>query len=256
MPKIVISGRGGCGKSTLVTLLAQRLGEEGKVLVVDADESNLGLSAMFGVEPPEKTLMDYLGGKPVVGKKLRAMIKSDGNEKVELFAEKMNLDSLPMECVRRKGPIVLLRIGKIEHSMEGCACPMGAVARNFLNYLTIEERQWVLVDTEAGIEHFGRGVIEGVDAILMVVDPSYEAILLAEKAARLSQEVKKDFGVVLNKVDEKTEPILKEKLAEKGVVIKGVLPYSADIAQANLLGGALKLGTVREELDRIVSGIK
>ena len=62
MPKILISGRGGSGKSTLVTLLAQRLKEQGKeVLVVDSDESNLGLGAMLGIEPPEKTLMDHSG---------------------------------------------------------------------------------------------------------------------------------------------------------------------------------------------------
>ncbi|WP_337971792.1 zeta toxin family protein [Methanobacterium petrolearium] len=43
MPKIIISGRGGSGKSTLVTLLAQQLKKHGKVLIVDSDESNLGL---------------------------------------------------------------------------------------------------------------------------------------------------------------------------------------------------------------------
>jgi CO dehydrogenase maturation factor len=51
MPKLLVCGRGGSGKSTLVALLAQCLGEEGKVLVVDADESNLGLGTMLRLQP-------------------------------------------------------------------------------------------------------------------------------------------------------------------------------------------------------------
>ncbi|MGQ9825867.1 MAG: ATP-binding protein [Desulfotomaculales bacterium] len=255
MPKILVSGRGGSGKSTLVVLLARRLGERGRVLVVDADESNLGLGAMLGLEPPAKTLMDYLGGKPAVREKLMAAIRNQGNESAPLFAEKFTLDNLPPECVCREGSVAWVRIGKIEHSMEGCACPMGAVARSFLNHLVLGDGQWVLVDTEAGVEHFGRGVLEGVDAVLMVVDPSHEAVILAKKAVGLTREAKKGLGVVLNKVDEKTEPALREMLAARGIEVTGVLPYSPDIARANLLGNPLEAGVVPEEVDKLVNGI-
>ncbi|QSZ27535.1 nitrogenase reductase [Aceticella autotrophica] len=278
MPKLIISGRGGCGKSTLITLLAQRLGEEGKVLVIDTDESNLGLNAMFGIEPPSETLLDYLGGKPTVSKKLISMLKTLApsnddeafmpskelrvriqnveNEKISFFKERMELDELPEKCISRKGSVALLRSGKIEHSMEGCACSMNAVALDFLNHLVLKDREWVLVDTEAGIEHFGRGLIGGADAVIMVVDPSYEAVLLAEKAAKLAHEVNKDFGVVLNKVDDKTEPALKEMLMKKGIKIKGVIPYSTQIAHSNMLGGSLETKTVEQELNNIKNSIQ
>ncbi|MEN4018264.1 MAG: nitrogenase reductase [Methanobacterium sp.] len=255
MPKLIISGRGGSGKSTLVTLLAHRLGEKGKVLVIDEDESNLGLGMMLGIEPPEKTLMDYLGGKPVVMEKLMAMIKDEGSEQVEFFTQKTDLNSLSPEFVRWNGSVALMQIGKIEHTMEGCACPMGAVARDFLNHLTVEEDQWVLVDTEAGVEHFGRGIVEGADIVVMIVDPSNDAVLLTEKAAKLTGEAGKDFGVILNKIDEKTKPILKEMLTAKGIAIKGILPYSPVIAQINLQGESLEAYTIWEELDELIMGI-
>lgn len=243
IPKLLVGGRGGSGKSALVTLLARRLGQEGTVLVVDADESNLGLAAMLGVEPPGKTLLDYLGGKQAVGEKPMAMLRSGG--RVELFPERVALDSLPPDCVRWDGTLAFVQVGKIEHAMEGCACPMGAVARAFLSRLAVGEEQWVLVDTEAGVEHFGRGVLEGVDAVLMVVDPCRDAVILAEKGARLAREARKQFGIVLNKVDGETEGVLREKLGANAPAV----------ARASVLGEPLEAGAVREELDRLVCGI-
>lgn len=214
MPKLLISGRGGSGKSTLITLMAQKLKKlSKKVLVVDSDESNLGLGGMLGIEPAEKTFMDYLGGKPVVMEKLMVMIKEDREEQVKLFSKNVTLEDMSSEFVHWNENMALMQIGKIQHTMEGCACPMGAVTRDFINHLLVDKKQWILVDTKAGVEHFGRGIVEGVDAVLMVVDPSTDAVLLTEKAAKLTAESGKDFGIVLNEVDEKTELVLKEMLA-------------------------------------------
>ncbi len=256
MPKVMICGRGGSGKSTLVALLAKELGEKEKVLVMDADESNLGLGIMLGLEPPAKTLLDYLGGKPAIREKLMAMLKSEGSEQVSLFTEKLAVDNLPPECVHSGGAVAWLRVGKIEHCMEGCACSMGAVARAFLKELAIAEHQWVLIDTEAGVEHFGRGVLEGVDTVLMVVDPSFEAVLLAEKAKKMAREARKLFLVVLNKVDEKTEPVLREHLMARGIEVAGVLPYSPAITQANLVGNPLEAGALQEQVKKIVARLE
>lgn len=256
MPKIVISGRGGSGKSTLVTLIAQTLKGQGKeVLVVDSDESNLGLGIMLGIEPAEKTLMDHLGGKPIVTEKIMTMIRQEGNEQLDLFPEDVTLKDLSPEFVNWNENTGFMQIGKIEHTMEGCACPMGAVARDFLKHLILDEGQWVLVDTEAGVEHFGRGIIEGADAVIMVVDPSNDAILLSEKAAELTEEAGKDFGVVLNKVDKQTEPVLEEKLTSKNIQVKGVLPYSPLLAQINLQGKSLEGYSANDILNNLINGI-
>ena len=42
--------------------------------------------------------------------------------------------------------------------MEGCACPMGVVSREFIEKLELKDQELLVVDTEAGVEHFGRGV--------------------------------------------------------------------------------------------------
>ena len=61
--KIIISGKGGSGKSTISALLAIALKDLGFcVLLVDADESNEGLHRHLGISYPVP-LLDYLGGK-------------------------------------------------------------------------------------------------------------------------------------------------------------------------------------------------
>lgn len=256
MSKIIISGRGGSGKSTLVSLLTKKLGEQGKkVLVVDTDESNLGLGKMLGQEPAAMTFMGCMGGKPAVREKLLVSLKKGNDEKVSFLKEDLNLNNLPSECVSGEWPILYMRIGKIEHSMEGCACPMGALARSFLKKLTVGENEWVLIDTEAGVEHFGRGVLEGADLVVMVVDPTQEALLLAERAKMLAAEVNKEFVTVLNKVDEKTEPFLRRELSAAGIPILGALNFSAEINQANLVGEPLFTTNMQDKLEELVNGL-
>ncbi len=255
MSKVIVAGRGGCGKSTVATLLAKVLGEKGRVLVVDTDESNLGLGNMLGIEQKSMSLMNCLGGKSVVREKLLASMKDEG-EKMNLFADDLNLDNLPKECYDRNENISYLRIGKIERSMEGCACPMGSVARSFLKELDVSDDEWVIVDTEAGVEHFGRGLLEGADVILMVVDPTHESILLAERAKKLAREVNKRYLVVLNKVDENSRVFLEKGLAEKGIEVIGALGNSPDILKANLYGKQLLVDNVKEEIEGLIDKIK
>ncbi|MCS5695416.1 ATP-binding protein [Desulfofundulus thermocisternus] len=253
MPKIMICGRGGSGKSTLVTLLARALAERGKVLVVDTDESNLGLHKMLGLSTPAMTLMGCLGGKPAVREKLLAPLQKKGDENTGFFADGLNLASLPPECTGGEWPLRFLRIGKIERSLEGCACPMGAVARSFLKQLRVDQDEWVLVDTEAGVEHFGRGVVEGVDLVVMVVDPSHEAVLLAERARALAAGVGKEFVAVLNKVDTGTESFLRRELSEKGIPVRGAFGFSPEIMEANLTGNPLPAGNYREQVKELLA---
>lgn len=39
--KILVNGRGGCGKSTLTSILSKKLSQNNKVLVIDIDEGKM-----------------------------------------------------------------------------------------------------------------------------------------------------------------------------------------------------------------------
>lgn len=255
MPKIVVSGRGGSGKSTITTLLSRRLATDGRVTVIDADESNLSLPLMLGVEQPSSTIVEHVGGREAVRGALMEASRPGSGERVPFFANGVTVAELPLSCKSGGEGLTFVRIGKIEHALQGCACPEGALARAFIGRLD-DGDGWLFVDTEAGVEHFGRGLLESVDLVLLVVDASHEAVLLAEKAAALAAEAGKRSVVVLNQVDPETEAILRDALRSRRLEVVGALPSSTAVARAQLLGEPLDLvDEVREPLDELLRAL-
>jgi CO dehydrogenase maturation factor len=230
--KVLVCGKGGSGKSTVAALLAKSMARRGYgVLVVDSDESNYGLHRQLGMELPS-TLMDHFGGKKKMMEKMRRSFTE--GEQVSLFDQKWTLASIPAEATTEKGGIKLLAIGKIHDFGEGCACPMGALSKKFLDNLEVGEKEMVIVDTEAGIEHFGRGVEAGCDAILAVLDPSYESLLLSKKIAEISEKIGKPLYFVLNRVDDERKFAMLEFLDGKRVAAS--IPEKKEVFMAGLAG--------------------
>ena len=233
--KISICGKGGCGKSSITTLLAKEFAKKGyNVLVIDGDESNLSLHKLLGMDLP-KDFIEYLGGRKEFMKKLRE--KMDGKE-VELFEEEISIASLPKEYLVEKDNIKLLAIGKIHDFGEGCACPMGALLREFLKSLKLNDKEVVIVDTEAGIEHFGRGVEGGCDVIIAIIDPTYESIRLSKKIEEIGEKLGKKVYFIVNKVDDETKDLILENINKDKVI--AVIQNNKEIMRCGLKGEELK----------------
>ena len=229
--KIVICGKGGSGKSTVSALMAKELATRGeKVLVVDTDESNFGLYKQLGLPQP-KDFMDSLGGKKGLGERMRRFMRSEGKEKLSILEEFTPAD-IPADLIVGENGIRLVAIGKIHNYGEGCACPMGALAREFIEKLKADGMH-VIVDTDAGIEHFGRGVEAGCDKIVVVIDPSYESVQLSEKISEMSAKINKPVFFVLNRMNEDAAEL--ESLVDKTKII-GRLPFDRDVFKACLKG--------------------
>jgi CO dehydrogenase maturation factor len=221
--KILICGKGGCGKSTIAALLARELARrESKVLVVDSDESNIGLHNRLGMQKPED-FMNYFGGKKLLF------------EKTNQLTGKWKLDDLPEDYLSEKENIRLLSMGKIYEFGEGCACPINALSSKFLETLDLEDEEFMLADTDAGIEHFGRGVEKGVDMLLAVIDPSQESILLAKKIFELGEQVGKPVYYILNRIaSQEVEEFLLNSIDKDRVI--ATIPENEDIFISGLAG--------------------
>jgi CO dehydrogenase maturation factor len=237
MPKILICGKGGSGKSTITTLIANNLKTTGhRILIVDTDESNYGLSIQLGLNDP-KELLDQIGGKKAI---LQKMFLARGTgEKATLFTENCHIDGIPADCVSKKDNLYLLQIGKVKHYGEGCACPMGGLARDFLKHLQLDAQDVVLIDTEAGVEHLGRGMVSEVDLVLAILDPSYESIKLSKKITDMAKEAGKNVYFILNKVDEATAEKIATQVGKQQVI--GFIPFNTPIQEKGLNGEVLNL---------------
>lgn len=175
--KIAVCGKGGCGKSTVTTLLAKCLAARGKeVLVIDSDESNYGLHRQLGMEVPGD-FTGYFGGKEHV---LKDMMLSHFTH--QFFQGTWEMKDIPEAYCSQKDGVKLMVSGKIRQANEGCSCAMGTVMSQFVQNLRLNRDQYALLDMEAGVEHFGRGIDNGADLILMIVDPSYESLQLTKKS--------------------------------------------------------------------------
>ena len=141
--KISVCGKGGSGKSSIVTLLANEARNRGyRVLVVDSDESNSGLYRMLGFDRAPVPLMELIGGKSGLKQKM--------NQPQVLAQAEIRLRDIPPEYMLERDGIWLVAIGKILQSLEGCACPMGVLSREFLGKLHLGiflEGLWIQAQT-------------------------------------------------------------------------------------------------------------
>jgi CO dehydrogenase maturation factor len=255
--KIAVCGKGGSGKSIIAALLANGLRARGyRILVVDSDESNSELYRLLGFDHPPVPLMEMLGGKKGLREKMAVRISSGESEtKMEVLAQdRLLTKDIPARHLVQCNGVSLLNIGKILHSLEGCACPMGVLSREFLGKLYLETDEVVVVDMEAGVEHFGRGIETSIDQVLAIVEPSLESLGLAVKVKELAAGAGvSKTRAVLNKISsDKISERLKEALEKKGMDIIGVVHYDPRIFEACLEGHKLGEDVASEDIRRVV----
>jgi len=243
--KIAVCGKGGVGKSTVVTLMANVLSEDGyTILVMDTDESNPGLYRMFGFDKQPKPLMKLLE---------RFSLGETKPETEWLTQDLIPLEGIPSEYILGNGDLKFLMVGKIEDPLQGCACPMADVTRELIGKLLIKDKEVALVDMEAGIESFGRGVERSVDTVLVIVEPSFESLALAERIVYMAEGIGVNrVRAILNKVpSEGIAERIVEKLKEKKIKFVGTIYYDLQVSEAGFEGEALGDSKAKEEMKKI-----
>lgn len=230
--KIAITGKGGVGKTTFAAILSRIYAEEGyRVLAVDADpDPNLALA--LGL--PEERLDEIV---PI--SEMKKLIMERTNSTPGSFGKmfKMNprVDDIPEKyCLEYKG-VNILTMGTVDMGGMGCFCPENVLLKKLTSHLILQNKDIVILDMEAGIEHLGRGTAGGVDAFIVVVEPGIRSLQTYKQVKKLAKDIGVNKVLVVgNKVrneDDKTY-ILEEV---ESIDCLGFIHYSDDVINSDRL---------------------
>jgi CO dehydrogenase maturation factor len=256
--RILVCGKGGSGKSSVVALMAYALQEKGYgVLALDGDASNPGGLArlLLGSKRGPKPLIEFFGGRKIVECPVdNPESLTRQGDTIPITEKNINIAEIPSEYFLKKEDIVLFQVGKIKKACEGCDGPMSKVTRDFI----VKGEQVTLIDIEAGLEHFGRGVGKNMDVVLVVNDPTFESFLIAEKVNKLcrSMGIKKVWSI-LNKVQsEEMESLMVKELKKRKVKILGSVHDDPALMKTSLSGTPLGECKDREDIRRIIERLE
>ena len=163
----VISGKGGVGKTTLVSNLAVALSRMGrKVTVIDANITGANLSVHLGLVQYDKSINDVLG--------------NDSDISDVIYTHPSGFNVVPASLNRLDGDMSRLK-GIISH------------------FVGVDD--YIIIDAAAGVEGEVRSAVECSDSVILVTTPEITAISNVALASELCAEMSKNIlGVVVNQV--------------------------------------------------------
>jgi CO dehydrogenase maturation factor len=245
--KIAIGGKGGVGKTTVCAIWAQLFAESGfDVLAIDADP-NTNLALAFGIASEQSP-------EPLIRMK-QLIAERTGTDKDTVgayFRLNPKVSDLPEKYWLETNGLKLLVLGAITQAGAGCACPEGAFLKALLTHTILQRQEVVLVDLAAGVEFMGRASVQGINALIIVVEPGSRSIETAKNVTRMAKELGIGFvGAIANKITEEAQiEMIKSQLDD--VILLGGLKYSRLLQQADLRGASVFTADaeVTEELKR------
>ncbi|MGD8318310.1 MAG: AAA family ATPase [Myxococcales bacterium] len=234
--RVVITGKGGVGKTSLTALLARLLARDAyRVLALDADpQMNLPYALGLpydraGALVPLSQNPDYVeektGARPGSGWGLFFRLNPDVADVVERFG------------VVAPDDVRLLVMGNTVQPAAGCLCPENSLLAAVANAVSLRRGEAILLDTQAGIEHFGRALAQGFRHAVVVTDPTFNGVQVALHAARLAQELQiPAIHLVVNRVRNDNEmDRVSQILEDHGnfpFATKHLLPYEEQLLRS------------------------
>ncbi len=241
--KIGVVGKGGVGKTTVAALLAQAYTNRGdRVVAIDTDSNpNLGISLGLSLDETEAV--------PVLP---RALIVGTGG------------DTSAAELLHDFGRATpagatLLSAIRVTEAGAGCTCAGHATVRSLLAEAIEDQADVTIVDMEAGLEHLSRsgGTLAYADVLLVVMEPSRKSVITAARTMSLAEElgIPRVYGLG-NKAHSPEDVVFFRETADAyGVPLAAIIPYAAEVSDADRAGGAVAPWTpeaVREEIQRVI----
>ncbi|MEM2110834.1 MAG: AAA family ATPase [Candidatus Bathyarchaeia archaeon] len=234
--KIAVAGKGGVGKTFISGTLARLFARDGfRVLAVDADPA-MNLSYALGISSDVASkIIPITENKELIEERT-------GVKPGSAFGMFINLTPTVDDIKDRYGVIGpdgvrLLIMGTVRTGGSGCMCPANSLLRALIRHITLIEKDVIVMDMEAGLEHLGRATVRGFDALLCVVEPSAQSMETAGRIKRLARDINvKDVLAVGNKVmTEDDEKFIRNSSIGIGLDLICTIPFDQNVIRADVL---------------------
>lgn len=239
--RIAISGKGGTGKTTIASALAQKLRQNShKVLAIDADTNpNLALSLGVSREAAEKI--------PALSE--RFLHISQPTTSLPGLIENYSYET--------PAGIPLLVMGRVNHADEGCLCRAYTLIRDILAKLDHRKQIITVVDMNAGLEYLQRKSVRYIDLMLLVIEPYYRAMEAAARINALAEPLHiKHIYVVANKIrDEKDWRAIQDFCDVHQLTVVAGLPFEEKLVGLPGVNG-FHWEAETEALEKLVSQVE
>jgi len=232
------------GKSTIAAVLALLMARSGKrVLAIDAD-SDTNLAAALGISVKDQD-------KIIPVSEQVALIEERTGAKVKQYGQIFKLNPEVSDIADRYATSIngvdLLVLGAIDKGGGGCACPENVLLRALVSDLVLYKDNALIMDMEPGVEHLGRATAQGVDVMLIIVEPGKRSVDSTLRILRMAKEIGlKNIQLIANKVKHREdEEYIRNSFPEHDII--SFIPYSDQILQSDRPGMSV-LNIMTEDL--------
>jgi CO dehydrogenase maturation factor len=124
-------------------------------------------------------------------------------------------------------------MGGVKKGGGGCVCPESVLLKTLMQHLILYQKDIVIMDMEAGVEHLGRATAKAVNAFITVVEPGRRSIETAFRIRELAEQIgiTKIYSVGNRVRNEGEKDFLKQHLS--GFQILGYIPYDERVIEAD-----------------------
>jgi len=220
---IAVAGKGGTGKTTVAALIIRSLQKRGKtpLLAVDADP-NANLADSLGIKVKESigsVLSDFLRDRADLppGMTKQAFLEMKLHQ---ILKEGKDIDMLVMGVP--EGP--------------GCYCAANAMLKDYFDSLSTNY-PYIVVDNEAGMEHFSRKTAAGIDVLIFCSNYSLKGLKTVKILSDMVDMLKIRVGsryLLVNRTPQTLDQEFIDRIDETGIPFLGYTPVDAEVENSEI----------------------
>jgi CO dehydrogenase maturation factor len=248
--KIVVTGRGGTGKSTFAALASRYLAPPMLLIDIDPDQS---LAEMLGIDLEQekvRTISDAL--YDIIEER-----RHDSGNPMPLHDRMEYL--LNRECLYEGKRFDLLVLGA--KLTEGCYCVPDNLIKAIIPRMA-DHYPNVVIDSPAGLEHLNRKIVSDIDDLFVILDPSSKSLKHIARIKDITHQIGISYGHLYLVGNYNFDKHTAEYLKSAGEAYLGKIEYDADAQKYNLTGKSLlelpenspAVSSIRGILSRVDAG--